>query len=94
MHNGGVSDEFIRALAEYRAGHAPAAELDTDAVDAWLGQEPDHVEEIALAEALLGQLLVCPMDAIPTDRQPNVADAGDEWLLVDERALVNPEGWR
>ncbi|QLH81013.1 hypothetical protein [Halosimplex pelagicum] len=99
MPNGGVSDEFIQALHDYHEGRTTPTGGDVELFRDWLGQDPphaaaDHDDEIALAPALLGQLLVCPMAAIPTDRQPSVADADDEWFLVDKRALVGPEDWR
>ncbi|WP_135363417.1 hypothetical protein [Halosimplex halophilum] len=96
--HGGVSDEFIEALASYRSGRTAPADPEVQSFVDWLGQDPphaapDHDDAIALAPALLGQRLLCPMAALPRDRQPRPADADGAWLLVDDRALVDPEGW-
>jgi hypothetical protein len=88
-----VSDEFIEALVDYQRGRSPTVG-DVEAFESWLGQEPDHNDELAIAAALLGQYVVCPFEAIPAGDQPSVADADDEWLLVDERALVGVEDHR
>ncbi|QLH78640.1 hypothetical protein HZS55_15680 [Halosimplex rubrum] len=85
-----VSDAFIEALADYRAGRPPTGG-DVESFESWLGQEPDHDDEIAHVPALLGMWLICPLEKAQLGERPRPDRADGEWLLVDERALVDVE---
>lgn len=86
-----MRDLFERAMENYfaeRGRTRPPTGGDVQSFEEFLGQEPAREDEIAAVPALLDQWLLCPLDDAQLSSLPSPSES-EEWMIVDERALVD-----